>query len=57
MCTGCFVLINIFLEDLSDPFGSSWNVDAVRQELKSIAAVAALYAEVNNIQKKLKPQN
>ena len=34
--TACFVLINIFLEDLSDPFGGSWNVDAARAELEEL---------------------
>jgi len=34
--TGCFVLINLFLEDLSDPFGGSWNVDAAREELHEL---------------------
>ena len=34
--TASFVLINIFLEDLSDPFGCSWNVDAARAELEEL---------------------
>ena len=36
--TACFVLINIFLEDLSDPFGGSWNVDTARAELKELVS-------------------
>ena len=36
--TGSFVLINVFLNDLSDPFGGSWNVDAARTELEELVA-------------------
>ena len=31
-----FVLLNIFLADLADPFGGSWNVDAAREELEAL---------------------
>ena len=34
--TGSFVLINIFLDDLADPFGGSWNVDVAREELEEL---------------------
>ena len=38
--TASFVLINTFLNDLSDPFGGSWNVqDAARTELEQLVAV------------------
>ena len=34
--TGCFVLINVFLADLSDPFGGSWNVEPAEAELEEL---------------------
>ena len=34
--TGTFVLINVFLSDLADPFGGSWNQDAARAELSGL---------------------
>ena len=36
--TGCFVLINVFLADLSDPFGGSWNVEPAEAELEEFVA-------------------
>ena len=36
--TAIFVLINIFISDLSDPFGGSWSVEPARDELKELVA-------------------
>ena len=39
----CFSLISSFVDDLADPFGGSWTVDAAKSEVEHlIAAIAAL---------------
>ena len=50
--SACFVLVNSFLDDLSDPFGGSWNVEPARQELTNyvdrIGSLVRLhYGQVN----------
>ena len=42
--SSCFVLINIFLDDLSDPFSGTWNVDAARDELQALVQALQLGA-------------
>ena len=37
--TASFVLINIFLDDLKDPFSGSWNVDPARRELEALVTI------------------